>query len=142
QQIARALAGHVAVLAPEEGEKQDVLRLEDGVAFQFGDPVAVGLLALEEEIAGCGDGVTGRFAPGRRDEGRREVCGGHGCPSLGPRFILILPSGYDTTPRRACQGRLSAPAAHSRFNWWRIIARGEAVCLPFYWPACWPTCLL
>src|SRR5262249_41127066 len=44
EDVAGRLAADFIALTAEEGQEEDVLRLEDGVPLQLADPVAVGLL--------------------------------------------------------------------------------------------------
>jgi hypothetical protein len=73
------------VLAAEEGEEEDVFRLEDGVALEFADPVAVGGLAGEQALVGALDGRVqaggvGRVVPDAVPACRRV---GHGAGTRG-----------------------------------------------------------
>ena len=58
----------------EEREQQDELGLEDGVAFEFADPVAVRALAGEQAVATALGSLGHVFQP----EGRAFVGFGHG----------------------------------------------------------------
>ena len=49
--IARHLGANRVGLAAQERQQQDVFRLEDCVAFQFGDPVAFLMLTRKEPVS-------------------------------------------------------------------------------------------
>ncbi len=58
QDVAGGLAHLVVAFAAQERQQEDVFRLEDGVALQFADPVAVGFLLVKQALPGAVDGLV------------------------------------------------------------------------------------
>ena len=123
QQIACGLGDPFFTLAGKECHEEDIFRLEDGVAFQFADPVAISLLQAEEASAGAVDGGLERgrvrvVVPetvGRRAQSLRSggICSVHGIPFLNAPSISLngTKRGYFTVlPRITARGNLAKAA--------------------------------
>ena len=106
QDVAGGALGGGRVDLAQVGQQQDVLALEDRVPFELGDPVAVGLLVLEEPLAGFEDAAA-------RGNHERRLLG----PVFGQRV------GGDADTLEGAQGSArSSSISFLVLEWWGRIA--------------------
>src|SRR5262249_23939734 len=95
EDIIGRLAAAFVLLAAEEGHQQNPFRLQNRVALQLADPVAVVLLEAQHTTAGVLDGAAHRERGGVRTEPRRGgrsgsqgMCFVHGTPSVRTNILV------------------------------------------------------